>query len=239
VSSAIGLLPELHGVLDQLPLLIAVGWVVRVPLLSPSEGHEAITRVAWEGLALTDGQRAALIRGVRAPDVSIRGLASFVLSSRQPRHALRAGAATTTENGIRAMRAFVISRHAEALASRDERRRWELVGENLHCIQDSFSPAHADREGARIVRMKHWGPLDRFRGRDTPDTRDEHGFPTDRRDLAFVNGALSEPARHAAAVTRDYLELVRRQLVAADPGAAPGREELEAFLDRQVTGPIP
>lgn len=232
--------------LDQLPLLLALGWVVRVPLLSPREGHEAITRAACDGLTLTDARRAALIRGVRAPDVSLRGLASFALASRQPRHALRANAATSTEEGIHAMRAFLGARHDEALDSLDERRRWELVGENLHCIQDSYSPAHADRDGARIVRMKHWGPLDRFRGRSASGRPvDEHGFPTDPRDRALVDGELSPEARHAAEVSGRYLELVLRQADVAGPDATLGRDaaarklELDKFLDAWVTGPDP
>ena len=51
---------------DHLPLVVAVGWLVRAPLVSREEGHEAIARAAWEGLSLTGDQQAALIRGVRA-----------------------------------------------------------------------------------------------------------------------------------------------------------------------------
>jgi hypothetical protein len=118
----------------------------------------------------------------------------------------------------------------------DERRRWEHLGEVLHCIQDAFSPAHVDRDGARIVRMKHWGPFDRLRTRSSG--LDEHGFPTDSRDHALLDGALTKEARQAATVTRDYLELVRRQLEDTDPGSAPRRAELKTFLDRWVTGPL-
>jgi len=200
-----------------LPLLVVAGWVVRVPLLSPREGHEAITRAAWDGLALTDGQRAALIRGVRAPDVSLSGLVVFALPSRQPRHALRAHASTTTEDGVDAMRAFVVARHHRALEMADDRRRLEQIGEILHCIQDSYSPAHADRDGARIVRMKHWGPFDRRRDGD------EHGFPTDVRDHAVIDGRLTDAAQAAASTCHRYLELALSEVQADGP--------LAAFLD--------
>ncbi len=207
-----------------LPLLVAMGWVVRVPVLSPEEGHEAITRASWDGLGLTASQQKALVRGVRAPDVSIRGLAVFAFPSRQPRHALRAHGSTSTKEGVAAMRAFLVARHRRALATGDERRRWMELGEILHCIQDSYSPAHADRDGARILRMKHWGPFDLRRGAD------EHGFPTDVRDQAVVDGALTEAALAAATTCHRYLELALRQMEGHDDlrGAD---AELTAFLD--------
>jgi hypothetical protein len=223
----------LRGVTDPLvglPLLALAGWVVRAPLVSPEEGHEAITRAAWDGLDLTDAQQAALICGVRAPDVSLRGLGSFALSSRQPRHALRARPGTTTAEGIRAMRAFVADRHRWALDAADDRRRWEGFGEILHCVQDSYSPAHADRDGARILRMKHWGPFDRLRHAARVGGLDEHGFPTDPRDVALHDGELTEAARRAVPPTRAYLEMAAR---------AGGDDELLAYLDAWVTGPAP
>jgi hypothetical protein len=216
--SAMDSLGGLLGVLDHMPLLLA-GWVVRAPIISPEEGHEAITRAACDGLDLTDAQCGALIRGVRAPDVSVRGLALFVLSSRQPRHALRAHSATTTAEGIAALRAWLTRRHAAALEAADERRRWEGFGEVLHCVQDSYSPAHSERDGTRIVRMKHWGPFDRWRGTD------EHGFPSDPRDRATADGVLTDAAQAAVAATRQYLELAIR-----------GHHDLACYLDAWVTG---
>jgi hypothetical protein len=211
-----------------LPLLVVAGWVVRLPPLSPEEGHEAITRAAWAGLELTEAQQAALMRGVRAPDVSFRGLAVFALPSRQPRHALRAHRATSTDEGVRAMRAFLVGRHRRAVGA-DEARPWEGFGEVLHCIQDSFSPGHADRDGPRILRMKHWGPFD-------PREPDEHGFPTDVRDHALVDGVLTDAAREAAAASARYLELARRHLTAR-PSAAEVDAELAAYLDAWVASP--
>ena len=224
----------LHRVPDPLiglPLLVVAGWVVRVPLLSPEEGHEAITRAAWDGLGLADAQCAALIRGVRAPDVSLRGLAAFALPSRQPRHALRAHAGTSTAEGVSAMRAFLVTRHRRALAMGSTAGRWEAIGEILHCIQDSYSPAHADRDGARIVRLKHWGPLDRWRGAD------EHGFPTDIRDHAVADGILTDAATLAAAACRRYLQRALDQMEAADQPTAAVEAELTDFLDSWATTP--
>jgi hypothetical protein len=109
-----------------------------------------------------------------------------------------------------------------------------VVGKVLHCLQDSFSPAHTDRIGAQIVRMKHWGPIDRRRV--TAGTPDEHGFPADARDCALTNGALSPPALAAAAASHRYLELVIRH-------SGTGRDEdlqrgeLDEFLDTWVAAP--
>jgi hypothetical protein len=221
-------------VLDHLPLLLALGWVVRMPGLSPTEGHEAITRAALDGLDLTDAQEAALVRGVRAPDVSVAGLAVFAFPFRQPRHALRAWYTTTTDEGVAALRSFVVAHHAHALSD-DSGRRWERFGEILHCLQDSYSPAHVDRDGPRILRMKHWGLLDRRRaGHDGPD---EHGFPTDDRDVALRDGQLVPAAHEAARVSHAYLDLALRHARTRAPDPAAQRRELEAFLDDQVTGP--
>jgi hypothetical protein len=198
---------DLGAQLGHLPLLVAVGWVVRAPLLSREEGHEAITREAWEGLPLTAQQQRALIRGVRAPDISVAGLLTSTLPFAQPRHALRAWSGTPTSSAIRETRKFLSSRHRRAFDMPEGARRWAAIGEILHCLQDSYSPAHTDRAGAQILRMKHWSPLDRLR-RDR--SADEHGFPSDQRDAARKDGALTDGAQAAVAASRRYLEIVTR-----------------------------
>jgi hypothetical protein len=210
---------------DPLPILVA--WLIRVPLLSREEGHEAITRAAWEDLALTDEQHRALIRGVRAPDASLFGFVVSALPFAQRRHALRAWSGTTTAAGVRDVRHFLAATHLRAIALPDGPRRWALFGEVLHCLQDSYSPAHADRAGARIVRMKHWGLLDALR---RGGKGHEHGFPSDRRDSAWKNGELTDEARAAVAASRRYLEIATRQSAT---------RELDAFLDQHVRESAP
>jgi hypothetical protein len=217
-------LPTVSPPPDTLPILLAASWLVRAPLVSREEGHEAITRAAWEGLSLDTGQQAALLRGVRAPDVSLAGFLVSALPFAQPRHALRAWSGTSSADAVREVRAFLATAHDRALALPEGPRRWMEVGKILHCLQDSFSPAHVDRVGGRIVRMKHWGPLDLLRGsRDG----DEHGFPSDHRDRALQDGALTEEAQVAVEASRRYLETALRQ---------GSRLELEAFLDEFVSG---
>jgi hypothetical protein len=223
VSSPIDPLASVAWLASHIPFLLAVGWLIRAPILSREEGHEAITREAWNGLALTDEQRRALIRGVRAPDASPLGFLTSLLPAGQRRHALRAWAGTTTAQAIRDTRDYVVATHHRAFALADGPRRWAALGEILHCLQDSFSPAHADRIGARIVRMKHWGPIDQLR------SRDEHGFPSDARDRALIEGALTDEARAAADASRAYLELAQRP-------TASGDSELRGFLDGFLLG---
>lgn len=200
-----------------LPILLAVGWVIRAPLVSREEGHEAITRAAWQGLSLSFEQQRALIRGVRAPDISLAGLLSSILPFGQARHALRAWSATSTAAAIRDISTFLTATHERALALPDGPRRWATFGEVLHCLQDSYSPAHTDREEGGILRVRHWGPVDLLR------RADEHGFPSDRRDGAWSDGALTDAARQAVAASRRYLEIATNRDV--------GRAAFAALLD--------
>ncbi|HLE58408.1 MAG TPA: hypothetical protein VJA85_02055 [Candidatus Limnocylindria bacterium] len=196
-----------------LPMLVAIGWLIRVPPLSREEGHEAITRQAWEGLQLTDEHQRALIRGVRAPDVSLAGILTSAVPSAQRRHALRAWSGDTTAQGVQDARDFIVSTHLRALAMPDGPRRWATFGEVLHCLQDSYSPAHTDRAGGRIVRMKHWGPLDGLRAAGRGAARpDEHRFPSDARDSVWRDGALTDAAQAAVAASHRYLEIVVRDI---------------------------
>jgi hypothetical protein len=196
------------------PVLAIAGWVIRAPLVSREEGHEAITRAAWEGLPLTGAQQDALIRGVRAPDISLAGFLVSLLPFGQARHALRAWSGTSTKEAIHDIRAFLSATHQRAMALPDGPMRWQAFGELLHCLQDSYSPAHADRERGQIVRVRHWGPLDALRHPD------EHGFPSDRRDSVWKDGVLTDAALAAVAASRRYLEV-----------ALSSRPSLADFLD--------
>lgn len=228
-------LSALAQAMRDLPILIGAGWLVKAPLLSREEGHEAITRAACDGLGLTAQQQRALIRGVRAPDVGLFGILSSALPFAQRRHALRAWSGTPTATAIDDVRAFLVATHARAAAMPDGPCRWAIFGAALHCLQDSYSPAHVDRDGGRIVRMKHWGPLGPIRrALAGGDAHDEHGFPADRRDSAWADGELTAEAEAAVAASRRYLEIAAR---AAETGAgsAAWRSDLDAFLDAHVT----
>lgn len=213
---------------------LAVAWVVRIPLLNRQEGHEALTRAAWAGLDLTPDQQAALLRGVRAPDVGLAGLLRSALPHAQKRHALRAWSGTAVEKAISELRDFITATHLGALR-RGGSDRWVAFGAVLHALQDSYSPAHTQREGGRIMRVKHWGPLDPLRRRLHGDPPDEHGFPNDPRDRVAPDGPTTAEAQAAVAATRDYLELALRH-AAVRPLDSVHDRELTALLDRHVRG---
>ena len=212
--------------LDLLPLVASFGWYVLAPLVSREEGHEAITRAAWEGMGLLPEQERALIRGVRSPDVSLAGLLSSALPFAQPRHALRRWWSTSSADAVRDAREFLAAIHQRAMSLPDGPRRWMVLGEALHCLQDAYSPAHVDRTGGRILRMHHWGPVDAFRG----GGHREHGFPSDRRDGAWSNGELTVEARTAVQGSRRYLEIAVRHSVSPWHDVSQG-QEIEALLD--------
>jgi len=216
----------------HLPGLVTGAWVVRVPGLSREEGHEAITRAAWVGLGLNERQQHALIAGVRAPDVGITGLLSSPLPFAQPRHALRRWWGTTTQQGVADLRRFVTEQHLRAMQLSDG-RRWHAFGRVLHALQDSYSPAHAERHGGRIIRMKHWSALDPLRRMLGAATDDQHGFPADRRDGALVDGALTDAAQAATTASREYLELAlaHTERLTSD---ITRREQLVALLHRHT-----
>jgi len=214
------------SLIDLLPLVASFGWYVLAPLVSREEGHEAITRAAWEGLGLLPEQERALIGGVRAPDVSLAGLLSSALPFAQPRHALRRWWGTSSADAVRDAREFLAATHRRAMSLPDGPRRWVVLGEALHCLQDSYSPAHVDRAGGRILRMSHWGPLDAFRG----GRHREHGFPSDGRDSAWSNGELTAEARTAVQGSRRYLEVALRHSASPRDDEAQ-RLEVEAVLE--------
>jgi hypothetical protein len=221
-SCRCGILRCVSPTTNHLLILVALGWVVRVRGLSREEGHEAITRAAWEGLDLSADQQRALILGVRAPDVSLAGLVSSVMPFAQRQHALRAWAGTSSAAAVREARAFLTATHRRAVVMPEGSRRWATIGAFLHCLQDSYSPAHTDRDGGRILRMKHWGPFDGRRRR----AADEHGFPADARDRVWRDGELTDAARAAVEASRDYLEIVN--------GAESHAWHFAAFLDRHL-----
>lgn len=224
---------DLTQAAHHLPLVIGAGWLVRVPLLNREEGHEAITRAAWDGLALTGSQQRALIRGVRAPDIGFLGLVTSVLPFAQRRHALRAWSGQTTAAAVHDVREFIAAAHLRALAAPTGSRRWARFGEVLHCLQDSYSPAHVDRVDGRIIRMKHWGPLDGLRREGSGQPHDEHGFPADRRDGVWHDGTLTDEAMAATGASRRYIEMAMRQAASGEDPAS-WRRELESFLDTSM-----
>lgn len=226
-----------------------LGWScefrVRGQLLG-NAGHEVITRAAIGSgtIAFTVGgvpashtlsstDIADIILGNRSVDLGTHdaddsgaGVTAVFNPSEQRRHALRA----TYFQSQTAARADIVSEFARAhgaiLGERDPRRAMRRLGVALHLVQDSFSPAHIERNPSRGWCVNY------IRNYGTGLSPREHGKPSDDRDS--VGAAASAAARaRATAASQRYLQIVFKALRGArapDPvAAAEAARELAAF----------
>jgi hypothetical protein len=205
------------------------GWWIRSLGGAVPEGHELLTRNAASGLPISPAELGFLVEGVRRPDEA--SLVSHVLPGEQRRHFLRStvlqpvpAAWADATNHLRALHgrlmAFGTSRAPE---------QFRLMGEALHLIQDSFSPAHVTRDSSgRITFVKNFGP--------TTGAITDHGFPVDPRDRVhsgILSPTLKPEARNAIAASRDYLVMTLRHIGGGMPAPAI-HAELNAFVGRQM-----
>lgn len=208
------------------------GWWVRTNVAGVGvvpEGHEALTREAARGLPVSAAELGHLIEGVRRPDEA--SLIAHVLPAEQKRHFLRATVLHTTRSAWTAATDQLRDLHRRMLAFGTSRapEQFRLIGEALHLIQDSFAPAHVDRNASgRIVFIKNFGP--------TTSSPMNHGFPVDPRDRihsGLVRPTLKPEARNAIAASRDYLQMALRHLRGGSPPPAVSAE-LTAFIGRHL-----
>ncbi len=232
------------------PQLGDYGWscqIRRGPLRIGAEGHEIITRDAIGSgvigftvggspmsrpLSATD--IADIVLGVRSVDLGVNdaddsgaGVTAAFNFSEQKRHSLRRDLSQPFTAALADIRAEFFRAHAAVLAERDPRRRMRLIGVVLHLIQDSFSPAHTERNPASgwcLSYIRNFG-----RGRAPR----EHGTPTDSRDSITAAGSTAARTQ-ATAASRRYLQIVLKALrgvLAPDPiAAAEAAGEVGAFV---------
>jgi len=184
------------------------------------EGHEALTRRAVSGLTgYSAADVRALVAGVRRVDVGkgpldlVPALAGAFRATEQRRHALRRDLCQPLAATRREIVDLLFVLHGRALraTTRDATMGW--LGEALHLIQDSYSPAHVDRErgtsGRHPIRyIRYFGP----RGRPYPL---EHRVfpPPDPRDVILgPSGALTPWAAEAVVASREFAIIVARHL---------------------------
>ena len=199
-------------------------YAIRIPLVS-QEGHERLTRLAAAGLpGLTAGDRAVLAKGVRRVDIGVR---THISSSHQRRHVLRRSLCQPLREALRDARRQLLRLYARAASARSRREAFGWIGEALHLIQDSYSPAHTQRRRGRpggphpIVYIRNFG-----QGRAPL----EHAKPSDARDRV-PTGPLNFWAREAVRASRQYLQLVRRHR-RGRLSRRRRRRELRAFMNR-------
>lgn len=190
------------------------------------EGHELLTRHAAQSLGLSQAEQNALQDGVRAPDEV--PLWTQLTDPTQPRrHANRRNYIQRQSQALQDMRSQLASLYARLFSQPDRVTAFRLIGEALHLIQDSYCPAHVEREptsdrmGRTVINyIRYYGP-----GFSSPI---EHGFPMDARDFVGAFGKLFFWSRLAINVSREFLVMARNHLAAGVPKS----KDLRRFLDQ-------
>jgi len=211
------------------------------------EGHEVLTRDAVgptrvisftvggvpTSHTLTATDLADIILGNRSVDLGTNdaddsgaGIPAATQAAEQRRHALRTTEAQATAAALGDIRSEFARVHALILREPNPRRRLRLIGVNLHLIQDSYSPAHSERDFARggcYLRVRHYGA--RIPGTGGPH---EHEFPADSRDSVTAPAARTARA-HATDKSRRYLQIVLKAL-RGGPAGLEAAAELTPFI---------
>lgn len=237
-----------------LPTAPGLGWSTQLrrsvggrAIVIGSEGHEIITRDAIgptrvisftvagtpssHTLSATDvddiilGNRSVDL-GRHDADDSGAGVTAVMNPPEQRRHSLRATRFQTVPAALTDIRGEFGRVHSLILREPDPRRRMRLIGVNLHLVQDSYSPAHTDRDFSRagcIRYVRNYGvPL------PTDPPGREHGVPTDVRD-SVTHGPAATARAHATDKSRRYLQIVLKAL-RGGPAALEASAELVTFM---------
>jgi hypothetical protein len=206
------------------------GWWVRSVGGVVPEGHELLTRNAASGLAISPTELGFLIEGVRRPDEA--SLVAHVLPREQKRHFLRATVLQGTRAAWTDATSHLRDLHRRILAFSTSRapEQFRLIGEALHLIQDSFAPAHVNRDPStsRILFIKNFGP--------TTSGITDHGFPVDPRDrihTGILRPTLRIEATRAISASREYLVMTLRHIGGGVPVPVIDAE-LTAYVGRQM-----
>jgi hypothetical protein len=165
-----------------------------------------------------------LVEGVQRPD-----RAPSTPPAEQKRHALRRENCQPTRAALDETREHLRELHGRALTAGGGRDTWLWLGEALHLIQDSYSPAHTERmlgDNHPIIYIRSYrhgvlvGPT-------------EHLYPVDPRDSIRRKETLPWVAC-AESTSVEYLEMAKRHLARRwTPSEA--RADLVRFMDRHLS----
>ncbi|GAB4464544.1 MAG: hypothetical protein OHK0037_18670 [Elainellaceae cyanobacterium] len=207
-------------------------FVVENSRLRIPPGHETLNREAAKGLPVTSTELSAMNRGVRRVD--LEKLTNHFKPSQQRRHMLRRHKCQSLEEALSEARQQLVAIYQRIMAAPAREAAFEWLGEALHLIQDSYSPAHTERENGgagaiRFIRYFGMGGLSYPHEHRVMPMRQPNGriLPGDPRD--FIN-LSSMPTRAAIAASRRFIQLVLRHLQAAVSSAA-HQAELRQFMD--------
>ncbi len=199
------------------------------PIPGISDGHTSLTRQIATEIGLEPDAVKALVVGSAKPDKDYPVNDPRSLDEcEQRRHALRGRLCQEVGAALQDVRGHLTKLYKEALATSGT-AQFGLIGEALHLIQDSYSPAHTEREqffgltrpGA-IVYIRVWRPT-------SPGYPTEHGWPVDLRDRLHLQ---SSSGKAASAATRDFLQMVLGHI--SKPGAPQNETQFVAFMNRHL-----
>lgn len=212
-----------------------LGWSIDrvIGFTKTPTGHEALTGLAVRGLIKNSADLANLIDGSRRPDLA--DLKHHIKVGEERRHFLRSIKQSSLDawwSAINHLRTL----HQQMMASSPV-DRFKLIGEALHLIQDSFAPAHVNREPRTgdILSIRVYGP-----GAPSGKHPFIHRFRVDPRDeiLATTSPRMLTPdAQKAISCSKEYLQMALRhiQLKQFWPlfSLTPNRD-LNAFISRRL-----
>lgn len=197
-------------------------------------GHEILTKRAARGLIKNTADLTALIAGSRRPDLA--DPKDHIKPGDENRHFLRSikksplNAWWSAINHLRTL-------HQQMMVGSNRADQFLLIGEALHLIQDSFAPAHVEREPRTgdILNIRAYGPL---------APQGNHLFRIDPQDDIFTNKpprALTPDAQRAIGCSKEYLQMALRhiqlkQLPLWTPlsMAKQTKRDLNAFISRRL-----
>lgn len=216
-----------------------LGWFIDTSIGTPktAEGHEILTRQAAHGI-IFGADLFTLVDGARRPDLA--DPSDHIKLGEQHRHFLRSinqPAWSAWFSAIDHLRTL----HQNMLASASRADELRLIGEALHLIQDSFAPAHVERE-------PRTGDILNLHVYDPKPPPGEHIFLVDARDAVWQSPRdgtsppkLTAAASDAVSASREYLKMALEHLrLKQSPLMVPGlltkptARDLNAFIARRL-----
>ncbi|MGK7912433.1 MAG: peptidoglycan-binding domain-containing protein [Synechococcus sp.] len=209
-------------------------YVIHSRVFGIPEGHERLTRDAAASVSgLTSADRNALRKGVRRVD-SGNPLKHFD-PKQQARHAIRRRTCQSQRNALKEIRDRLHSLHGSSLRARTRKTSFEMMGEALHLIQDSYSEAHIERQwgGAGASHPIVWIRFFGFDGSHRFPLEHRVFPPPDPRDIiTTTSGALKPWALEAINASREFITMMLGHL--ANPRAANIGRELRIYMDKHL-----
>lgn len=222
---------KLHRRIRDLGGITGLGWTVyRTKPPKLPQGHELLTRIAARSLQLSDSELNTIVEANR--QVDLENPTEIFSPEEQKRHALRRDLCQPISQARADIVAHLYGLYKAILQAPLRADKLSKIGETLHLIQDSYSPAHVERMlplkkngPAMIIYIRNYG-----RGLMAPA---EHGFKDDRDIITTSDGLLTRWAEFAVHASREWLEMMVRHL--SKPTDPKNPQELGAYIKKHFS----